>query len=98
MVCATVSYFLLKKFKMTKDDHTMIRAAIATKHKYGSVTLSDYEKERILLVSGKKLQETWLGENNDESQGHTLDKDEEGNYIILVELDALKKQQMAESK
>ena len=40
MVCAFISYLLLRRFEMTKEDHTMIRAAIATRHKYGSVTLS----------------------------------------------------------
>ena len=98
MVCALISYILLRNFKMTKDHHTMIRAAIATKHKYGSVTLSDYEKERIYVISGKRLEETWLGSDNDETQGHTLEKDDDGNYIILVELDALKKQQLEATK
>lgn len=98
MICALISYILLRKFQMTKDDHTMIRAAIATKHKYGSVTLTDSEKERIFIVSGKKLEETWLGENNDESQGHTLDMNEDGEYTVLVEAEMLKKQQLIEAE
>ena len=80
---------------MTKDDHTMIRAAIATKHKYGSVTLNPYEKERCEVLTGHKLENTWLGKDNDESQGHTLEKDENGNYIILIEKEAEKKALMA---
>ncbi len=98
IISATVAWIMLKRFKMTKDDHTMIRAAIATKHKYGSVTLSEYEKERCELLSGYKLSDTWLGKDNDESQGHTLEKDSEGKYTILVEKDAEIKKQLAETE
>lgn len=98
MVSAVIAYIMLKKFKMTKDDHTMIRAAIATKHKYGSVTLTQYEKERCELLSGYKLENTWLGKDNDETQGHTLDKDTNGNYIILIERDAELKKLIAEAE
>ncbi len=65
----------------------MIRAAIATKHKYGSVTLSEEEKARCELLSGYKLENTWLGKNeNDET--HVLHKNEDGKYEILVEKEA----------
>ena len=94
MVCALISYILLRRFKMTKDDHTMIRAAIATKHKYGNVTLSSEEKAKCEELTGQKLENTWLGKDNDETQGHTLDRDEDGKYIILIELEELKKQQL----
>lgn len=94
MVSALIAWLMLRRFKMTKDDHTMIRAAIATKKKYGSVTLSDYEKERCELLSGYKLSDTWLGSETDNAKTHTLDTDAEGNYIILNEL----KQQTKEAK
>lgn len=73
----------------------MIRAAVATKHKYGSVTLTDEERKRCEILSGQKLENTWLGKDNDESQGHTLDKNENGEYIILIEKE-LKKQALME--
>lgn len=95
MVSALISYILLRKFEMTKDDHTMIRAAVATKHKYGSVTLTDEERKRCEILSGQKLENTWLGKDNDEIQGHTLDKNENGEYIILIEKE-LKKQALME--
>jgi hypothetical protein len=98
MACAFISYILLRRFEMTKEDHTMIRAAIATKHKYGSVTLSAEEKQRCEILSGQKLENTWLGKDNDETQGHTLDKNENGEYIILIEKEAERKQLMAEAK
>ncbi len=97
MIAAIISWVLLKRFKMTKDDHTMIRAAIAVKHKYGSVTLTDYEKERVELLTGYKLGNTWLGmSENDET--HTLDKDEYGNYIILIELEEEKRRLLKEAE
>ena len=98
MICALVSYILLRNFQMTKDDHTMIRAAIATKHKYGSVTLTPEEKDRCEVLAGHKLEDTWLGRDNDETEGHTLDKDENGKYIILIEAEELKKQLMAQTE
>lgn len=98
MLSALVAWLMLKRFKMTKDDHTMIRAAIATKHKYGSVTLTKEEKERCELLTGYKFEKTWLGKDNDETEGHTLDKDEEGKYIILVERDAELKRLIAEAE
>ena len=88
MVSALIAWLMLKRFKMTKDDHTMIRAAIATKREYGSVTLTDYEKERCELLTGYKLENTWLGKDNDEAQGNVLQKDENGEYVILKKVKA----------
>ncbi len=85
IIAAVIALILLRNFKMTKEDHTMIRAAVATKHKYGSVTLTDEEKRRCYAVCGQKFEDTWLGRDNDESQGHTLCKNEDGKYIILLE-------------
>ena len=97
-VSAIIAYLLLKRFKMTKDDHTMIRAAIATKHKYGTVTLSEYERERCELLSGYKIEKTWLGTYESESEIHTLEKDENGNYLILLEKEKELKEQLTEAE
>jgi oligogalacturonide transporter len=86
IVAALISLILLKRFRMTKDDHTMIRAAIATKHKYGSVTLTDEEKKRCELISGQKFENTWLGQFTQNTGEHYLDRDENGKYIILEQL------------
>ena len=86
IVAALVSLFLLKKFRMTKDDHTMIRAAVATKHKYGSVALTPEQKERCELISGQKFEKTWLGQSeNDNNEPHYLEMNDEGQYLILLE-------------
>lgn len=80
IIAAFISLILLKRFEMTKEDHTMIRAAIATKRAYGSVELTKEQIERIEKVSGQKLENTWLGQNN--RGGHPLEKDENGEFII----------------
>ena len=98
IIAAVIALILLKKFKMTKEDHTMIRAAVATKHKYGSVTLSDEERERIELVSGQKIENTWLGKDNNSGEIHTLDKNEDGDYIILIEKELETKREIEEQK
>ena len=85
IVAALISLFLLRRFRMTKADHTMIRAAIATKHKYGSVTLTDEEIESIEAISGQKFENTWLGKDNDAGEAHPLTQNEEGDYEILIE-------------
>ena len=94
IVAAFVALILLKNFRMTKDDHTMIRAAIATKHKYGSVTLTPEQKERCELISGQKLEKTWLGQGETDGEEHYLEMDEDGQYLIL--LDKKKEKESAE--
>ena len=98
MISALVAWLLLRRFKMTKDDHTMIRAAIATKHKYGNVTLNEYERERCELLSGYKLEKAWIGKDNHENNVHTLEKDVDGNYIILIEKEKELKRLIAEAE
>ncbi len=84
IVAAIIALILLKNFKMTKDDHTMIRAAVATKKKYGSVTLTDEQRKRCELISGQKIENTWLGQGNDEE--HFLETNEKGEFLILLEM------------
>lgn len=85
IVAALIALFLVHKFQMTKEDHEMFCAAIATKHKYSTVTLTPEEIERIEIVSGQKFENTWLGKDNNPFEIHTLDKNENGEYIILLE-------------
>ena len=85
IAAAIIALWLLRRFRMTKDDHAMIRAAIATKHKYGSVTLTDEEIESIEAISGQKFENTWLGKNNDDPEPHPLTQNEAGEYEILLE-------------
>ena len=64
IVSAIIALFLLHRFKMTKEDHDLIRELIAEKHETGSVTLTDEQKERIEIITGQKLENTWLGKEN----------------------------------
>ena len=85
IAAAIIALVLLHRFRMTKDDHAMIRAAIATKHKYGSVTLTDEEISCIEEISGQKFENTWLGKDNDPAADYPLTLNEEGEYEILLE-------------
>lgn len=69
----------------------MIRAAVATKKKYGSVTLTAEQIARCELISGQKFENTWLGKGNNTVEAHTLAQNENGEYLILLELEEAKK-------
>ncbi len=97
MIAAVISWILLRRFKMTKDDHTMIRAAIATKHKYGKASLTAYEIERCEILTGYKLCDTWLGKSEGEGD-YPLNKNENGEYIILIEQAEEKKRLLQEAE
>lgn len=87
IVAAVIALVLLQRFKMTKSDHTMIRAAVATKHKYGAVFLTDEELTVFKEISGQDFENTWLGQNESAAVPQGLEKDENGEYIILLELE-----------
>ena len=85
IAAALVSLWLLHRFQMTKDDHAMIRAAIAVKHKFGAVALTEAQIARCEAISGQKFSDTWLGKGNDTPDAVPLEQDEDGNYVILAE-------------
>ena len=91
IIAAIISLLLLRKFKMTKDDHALIRAAVATKKKYGTVTLTDEQIKVCEEISGQKLENTWLGQNNSADEIHTVEMNADGEYDILIEQEFLKK-------
>ena len=91
IIAGIISLVLLRNFKMTKDDHTLIRAAIATKKKYGSVTLTPEQIKRCEAISGQKMENTWLGKDNSETEIHTVEINEDGEYDILIEQELNKK-------
>lgn len=90
IIFALISLFLLHKFQMNKQEHTIIRAAIATKHKYGNVTLTEEQIKIMEKISGQKFEDTWLGKDN-EGEEHTLEMNENGEYVLLVEQEELMK-------
>ena len=72
---------------MTKKEHTIIRAAIATKHRYGSIALTNEQVEIMEKISGQKYENTWLGRDNNSAEAHTVEPDENGEYQILIEIE-----------
>ncbi len=93
IAASIIALVLLRNFKMTKEDHTMIRAAIATKRKYGNVTLTDEQKKRCEMICGQKLENTWLGLVTSDEE-HTLEMDADGKYVILKEQEKEKKEML----
>ncbi|MCH5317347.1 MAG: MFS transporter [Eubacterium sp.] len=85
IVAAIISLILLKNFRMTKKDHEMIRAAIAVKRKYGSVTLNEEQIKVCEAIAGQKFEKTWLGQGNDSDEEHTLEINENGEFAVLAE-------------
>ncbi len=84
---ALISLFLLHKFKMNKADHRLICAAVATKHRYGNVTLTEEQIKTVEQITGQKYEKTWLGQNN-EGEDHPVEANEDGEYEILLEKEA----------
>ena len=87
IVFTLISLYLLHRFQMTKKEHTIIRAAIATKHKYGSVALTDDQIAIMEKISGQKFENTWLGSDNDSADAQALNPREDGEYQILVDIE-----------
>ena len=85
IAAALISLILLHRFQMTKDDHAMIRAAIAAKHRFGAVALTDEQIARCEAISGQKFADTWLGKGNDTPDAVPLETNEDGSYVILAE-------------
>ena len=98
IVAAIIALILLHRFKMTKNDHTMIRAAVATKHKYGAVALTEEEAKAFKAVSGQDFKNTWLGKSEEGAVPHELEMNEDGEYLILLELDEERKKLIEEQK
>ena len=65
----------------------MVCAAIATKHRYGNVTLTAEQIKIVEDLTGQKYENTWLGQNN-EGEEHTVQANEDGEYDILIEKEA----------
>lgn len=88
MAFALISLLLLGRYNMNKKEHTIVRAAIATKHKYGTVSLTDEQIKIMEDVSGQKFENTWLGKDNDPDEYHPVEENANGEYDILLEIEA----------
>ena len=98
LICIIAALTALSRFTMTKSQHTMIRAAIATRKKYGGVLLSDEDKAACEKIAGKKWEEMWLGTVDEGCEAHALAAPVEGKYPILEEQKKALEAEIAESK
>ncbi|MDR1806016.1 MAG: MFS transporter [Clostridium sp.] len=57
-----LSLVQLRKYKMTREDHVLIRRAIDEKRAGSEITLSAEEKARLEQVAGKRWAEMWIAE------------------------------------
>ena len=85
LICIVGSLIALRRFTMTKKQHTMIRAAIATRKKYGGVILSDEDKSACEKIAGLKWENMWLSTVEEGSSPVSLENPENGKYDILEE-------------
>lgn len=92
LICIAGSLIALRRFTMTKQQHTMIRAAIATKKKYGGVILSEEDKSACEKIAGQKWDNMWLSTIDENCTPVTLENSEDGKYEILE----LEKQKLQE--
>jgi len=51
----------LRKYKMTKQDHELIRRVIAQRHEGGAVEITDGERAKLEEIAGKPWEEMWVG-------------------------------------
>ena len=58
MTCSIISAY---RYRMTKDDHALIRRALREKHETGETTLEPEEKARCAAVAGVPWDEMWIG-------------------------------------
>ena len=86
IVFALISLYLLHRFQMNKKEHTFLRAAVATKHKNGSITLDNDQITVVEKITGQKYENTWLGrENAADAEG--IELNENGEYQILIDIE-----------
>ena len=98
LLCIIGSLVALKRFTMTKEQHTMIRAAIATKKKYGAVILSETDKAVCENIAGRKWEEMWIGKSEGDTAAPLLETPEGGKYAILEEERQRSEQEIEQSR
>ncbi len=57
----TLSYFGIFRYKMTKADHEMMKAAIRRKHETGDAGLTQEEIQTLETIAGHPFGEMWIG-------------------------------------
>ncbi len=84
IACVVGCLVCLRRFTMTKQQHTMIRAAIATRRKYGAVALTDAEKAVCEQIAGQKWETMWIGQPEPDAEA-VAPAMTDGKYDLLEE-------------
>ena len=61
LVFLGLSLMSLRKYKMTRQDHELIRRVIAQKHEDGSAEVNETERAKLEEIAGRKWDEMWVG-------------------------------------
>lgn len=56
-----LSTVCIRRYKMYKEEHELIRAAIAEKKEKGAAELSETEKQTLQEIAGVKFEDMWIG-------------------------------------
>ena len=56
-----LSLLSLRKYKMTRQDHELIRRAVAQRHGEGRADVTDGERAKLEEIAGKAWSEMWVG-------------------------------------
>ena len=86
IVFALVSLYLLNRFQMNKKEHSFLRAAVATKHKNGSIALDNEQITVVEKITGQKYENTWLGKDN-AADAEGVELNANGEYQILIDIE-----------
>ena len=62
MLFISCSIFCACRYRMTKDDHALIRRALREKHDGQAVTLTDEEKQRCADIAGVPWDDMWIAQ------------------------------------
>ncbi|MCL1952533.1 MAG: MFS transporter [Oscillospiraceae bacterium] len=58
---AALSLLALRKYKMTKHDHELIRRVIAQRHAQGHAEVTEAERAKLEEIAGQKWEHMWVG-------------------------------------
>jgi len=61
IVFLSLALVSLRKYKMTKQDHELIRRVIAQRHEAGTAEVTEAERAKLEEIAGKKWDEMWVG-------------------------------------
>ena len=98
LLCILGSLLALKNFTMTKQQHTMIRAAVATRKRYGGVLLTEKDKNACEQIAGQKWENMWLSTCEEGATPMQLGEPTDGKYKILEEQKKALEEEIAHSK